>query len=81
MILPPALLSTGWLGLGGVVSRRKVVEEADVFIKCATLAPVLPLALPRKGWNDLQTHRAVLKKGLALIEAGQVTFREAASGI
>jgi phosphoserine phosphatase len=70
------------VGFGGVVSRRKVAEEADVFIKCATLAPVLPLALPRKEWNDLQnlTHRSVLKKGLALIEAGQVTFREAVTG-
>lgn len=66
------------VGFGGVVSRRKVAEEADVFIKCATLAPVLPLALPRKAWNQMQTpiHGAVLKKGLALIEAGQVTFKE-----
>ncbi len=66
------------VGFGGVVSRRRVAEEADVFIKCPTLAPVLPLALPLKVWNDVQNsvHGAVLKKGLALIEVGQVTFKE-----
>lgn len=66
------------VGFGGVVSRRKVAEEADVFIKSPSLAPVLPLALPRKVWTNMQNpvFGTILKKGLALIETGQVTFKE-----
>lgn len=70
------------VGFGGVVIRQKVAEAADVFIRSSSLAPVLPLALPQVAWGSLQTpsQQAVLKKGLALIEAGEVSFREASAG-
>jgi phosphoserine phosphatase len=70
------------VGFGGVVTRQKVAGAADVFIKSSSLAPVLPLALPQEAWGRLKTpsQQAVLKKGLALIEAGEVIFRESSAG-
>src|SRR5262249_51222706 len=65
------------VGFGGGGSRRRGAEEADGFFWSGSLAPVLPLALPCSGWRKLQNrgHQAVLEKGLALIEGGEVTFR------
>jgi phosphoserine phosphatase len=66
------------VGFGGVVTRQRVAAEADVFIKARTLAPVLPLALStnkRAAVSD-SVFEAVLNKGLALIKAGAVIFRE-----
>jgi phosphoserine phosphatase len=67
------------VGFGGVVARQCVVAGAGVFIKCNSLAPVLPLALAK--WEQVQfqatPYQAILTKGLALIEAGEVLFAEA----
>ncbi len=64
------------VGFGGVVVRERVAAEADVFIKSNSLAPVLPLALTEVERAALagSAHEAILSKGLALIEAGEVIF-------
>lgn len=66
------------VGFGGVVTRERVVAEAEVFIKCETLAPILPLALSKTEQSVLSRtlYKSTLDKGLALIEAGEVTFKE-----
>ncbi|MGQ0602823.1 MAG: HAD-IB family phosphatase [Anaerolineales bacterium] len=59
-------------GFGGVVSRERVREQAAVFIHCAELAPVLPLALARAEVPlDL---RSLYTRGVELIREGQVSF-------
>jgi phosphoserine phosphatase len=68
------------VGYGGVVRRARVAAEADVFIECESLAPVLPLAVSpsetqrcvQAGWG------ALLSKGLRLIREGAAHFREPA---
>ncbi len=64
------------VGFGGVVGRERVATEADIFIKCASLAPVLPLALTVAEMATLvgTPHEAVLNRGLAFIKSGQVIF-------
>lgn len=64
------------IGFGGVVARPGVVKQADIFIHCPSLAPVLPLALslPQRAQLTQTAHQSLLAKGLALIEAGQVVF-------
>jgi phosphoserine phosphatase len=66
------------VGFGGVVVRKRVAAEADAFIKSNSLAPVLPLALTEVERTALagSTHEAILNKGLALIEAGEVIFNQ-----
>ena len=68
------------VGFGGVVRRHKVAAEADVFIECDSLAPVFPLvASPSDCTRCVQTsHMALLNKGLNLIQAGAVRFRNPA---
>jgi phosphoserine phosphatase len=64
------------VGFGGVVSRRRVAAEADVFIKGNSLAPVLPLAMSKAQQTTLSgPARASLDKGLDMIKARQVVFR------
>lgn len=65
-----------FVGFGGVVARQRVAAEADVFIKCNSLAPVLLLALSKKEQASFSnsTYEAVLNKALALLEAGEITF-------
>jgi phosphoserine phosphatase len=56
-----------FVAYAGVVDRPAVTAEADVVIRTASLAPVLPLALgghpPRRAFN-----RALFEKGLELLE-------------
>lgn len=65
------------VGFGGVVTRQSVVDEADVFIKANSQAPILPLALAKSEQEKLlhTSFEAVLNKGLSLVEVGEVTFR------
>jgi phosphoserine phosphatase len=65
------------VGFGGVVSRRRVATEADIFIKVNSLAPVLPLALSQQERAALSNtiHETVLQKGLAMIRRGEVEFK------
>ncbi|MEJ2556120.1 MAG: HAD-IB family phosphatase [Anaerolineae bacterium] len=65
------------LGFGGVVTRQGVFDSAEIFIKSKSLAPVVPLALnnnERAKQKDI-AHQAVLNKGTALINAGEVVFK------
>lgn len=66
------------IGFGGVVSRQRVQVEADSFIKINSLAPVLPLALSKNEQSTLlgTVHESVLDAGLAMIEAGELLFKE-----
>jgi phosphoserine phosphatase len=65
------------LGFGGVVSRQGVFDSAEIFIKPKSLAPVVPLALNNNERAKLKdiAHQAVLNKGTALINAGEVVFK------
>lgn len=68
-----------FVGYGGVVAREAVRAEADIFMRCASLAPILPLACGRRGWESLRgtAHETVYRKGiLAARESGWLTFRE-----
>ncbi len=66
------------VGFGGVVIRERVAAEAEIFIKCQTIAPILPLALSRAEQVVLSRtpYKSILDKGLAMIEAGEVIFKE-----
>lgn len=65
------------VGFGGVARRERVAAESDVFIKANNLAPVVALALsaPERERLAGTAHAAILKQGLAMIEAGDVIFR------
>ena len=64
------------VGFGGVVTRRRVKKEAEVFIAANSLAPLLPLAL--SGDEQISsagaTHAPLLDKGRAIIHRGDVLF-------
>ncbi len=64
-------------GFGGVVTRQRVADEAKLFIKCNSLAPILPLALTKTEQTALlhTPYETVFNKGLALIEAGELIFK------
>ncbi|MCB9456659.1 MAG: HAD-IB family phosphatase [Anaerolineaceae bacterium] len=59
-----------FVGFGGVVSRQKVRDGADVFISVNSLAPVLPLAAGPSGFARVigSSHQAVFQKGLDLVK-------------
>lgn len=65
------------VGFGGVVRRERVAAAADVFIQANSLAPILPLALSAEERTSLAgtAYQPLLDRGLAIIEAGEVTFR------
>lgn len=68
------------VGFGGVVQRERVAAEADVFIECDSLAPILPIAAsPSDCQHCAHTdHDRLLRKGLDLIQQGAVYFRNPA---
>jgi phosphoserine phosphatase len=68
------------IGFGGVVRRERVAAEADVFIECDSLAPVLPLcASPSDCQRCAQAgYSHLLGKGLRFIREGAITFRNTA---
>ena len=57
-----------FVGFGGVVSRKAVKAEADVFVQSTSLAAILPLAAGRAGWHALRhsPHQQLFRKGIAL---------------
>lgn len=68
-----------FVGYGGVVAREAVRAESDVFLRCASLAAILPLAAGRRGWESLRgtAHETVYRKGiLAAGDSGWLTFRD-----
>ena len=70
-----------FVGYGGVVARAAVRAEADVFLRCVSLASILPLAAGRRGWERLRgtAHEAVYSKGIrTALEANSLSFCDAA---
>ena len=67
-----------FVGFGGVTRRERVAEGAPVYIEATSLAPVLPIALGPGGRARLgsASARATFGRGLALLEAGEVTFKD-----
>ncbi len=69
-----------FVGFGGVVRREKVEAGADVFVRSASLAPILPLAAGADGCERLRgtPFEALAETGLALCrQPAQVGFRTA----
>lgn len=66
-----------FVGYGGVVARDKVKQGADVFIQCASLAPIVPMVGGAGGYaRVLNTpHQAVYEKGIALARTDSVLFK------
>lgn len=66
-----------FVGFGGVVARKKVEAEADVFVYSASLAPILSLAAGGRGLELVcgTPHETVYRKGVALsFDPKQVRF-------
>lgn len=66
-----------FLGFGGVAHRERVAACAPVYITAANLSPVLPIAAGPGGRDRLASPEAlrVFKRGVELIEQGEVIFR------
>ncbi|MCB0190547.1 MAG: HAD-IB family phosphatase [Anaerolineae bacterium] len=66
------------VGFGGVITRQNVLNEAEVFVRCPTLAPLLPLALSGQQCQQEQDtpYNELFRKGWNLIETGEVLFRD-----
>lgn len=67
-----------FVGYGGVVARDRVKAESDVFIEALSLSPVLPLACGHYGYTKVKgtEHQAVFEKGIELVLANQVLFKD-----
>jgi len=67
-----------FVGFGGVVRRPAVASEAPIYIKSASLAPVLPIAVGPGGQERLRSHdaREAFAWGVDLVAAGEVDFRD-----
>ena len=67
-----------FVGFGGVVARSAVRAEADMFITCPSLAPLLPLTLSAAEQRRLRQtcYSPLLQKGLSLIRNGAVIFKD-----
>jgi phosphoserine phosphatase len=63
-----------FVGFGGIVTRERVMAEADVFLRAPGLSPILPLALARPSvpgeWSALYAD------GIARLHENQLTFRQ-----
>ena len=62
-----------FVGYGGVVARERVKAGSDLFLQSASLAPLLPLAAGRRGWETLRgtAHESLFRKGLSLARSGE----------
>jgi phosphoserine phosphatase len=68
-----------FVGFGGVVKRRAVVEKAAAFVGSSSLSPVVALAAgPTALFGlDMSEHAAIASKALRLIrEHGAITFQD-----
>jgi len=67
-----------FVGFGGVVTRAKVRDESEAFVRVNSLAPILPMAIGASGAARLigTPHQAVLERGLALaLDAEGLTLK------
>ncbi len=71
-----------FVGYGGVIARDMVKAESDIFVSCPSLAPILPLAAGRRGWDMLRgtAHEPTYRKGILLaLQSECVAFRDESS--
>ncbi len=66
-----------FVGYGGIVRRKKVANEAPVFITSVSLAPLLALAAGPAGLKHLSktSNQSVANKAIQLINNGAVRFQ------
>jgi phosphoserine phosphatase len=59
-----------FVGFGGIVSREKVKNGADIFVSVNSLAPILVFAAGPAGYTRLVNtpYKALFDKGLALAQ-------------
>ncbi len=57
-----------FIGYGGVLARDKVKAESDVFVSAHSLAPILPIAAGRAGWQTVAggAFESLYLKGISL---------------
>jgi hypothetical protein len=60
-----------FVGFGGVVARKKVQDDAEIFIRSNSLAPIAALAAGGAGWARVQNtpHQPVFERGIRLLQA------------
>lgn len=65
-----------FVGYGGVVAREKVRRDADAFLECPSLAPILPLASGSDGYARVigTPHQPIFERGIALAQS-DLTFK------
>ncbi len=65
-----------FVGYGGVVARQAVEAEADVFLRAASLAAILPLVCGHRLWEaTLSTeHESVFRRGVIMALDSQATI-------
>jgi hypothetical protein len=66
-----------FVGFGGAEFRRRVADDAPVYIHALKLAPILPLALGQLG--NTPRFARLWAEGLQAVYTNEVTFREAES--
>lgn len=66
-----------FVGFGGVVERPNVVAEAPAYVHSSSLAPLLVLAAGPAAYRLVKgtEHEAVFAKGMDLIQADAVSFK------
>jgi phosphoserine phosphatase len=66
-----------FVGFGGVIFREQVAREADVYVTCPTLAPLLPIAATPAAYRRCRgtRHQGLFDKGLSLLATDAVAFR------
>lgn len=57
-----------FVGFGGVVTREKVMRDADVYIHSTSIAPLLPIAAGPNGYTRVigTPHQAIFDRGIEL---------------
>ena len=64
-----------FVGFGGVVSRPAVQNQAPIFIHCASLLPILPLALGNARYRQLnEIDRDLHARSLSYLDDASVSF-------
>ena len=65
-----------FVGYGGVVARRAVEAESDIFLQASSLAAILPLVCGHRHWTATRgtEHEAVFRKGVILALDSEITI-------
>lgn len=67
-----------FVGFGGVIERDRIATEAPAYIRSASLAPLLAIAMGPAGLKRLEKgeNSAVIKRATDFIETGAVIFND-----